>query len=222
MKGENFPVLGSNQELQQIMNTKLGLSRNANEYDPNIDIDIQKQQQQHERVFNLLGDDDQSSLLLVPKLTPFELGIPSTHQTIQETRHFTDAWSIPETERGHHQFGDEVGNRGGCGSSSNEKLPFSSLTLAMCGGNEYETNNNDDNENQNLEMGFGIMGSEGTEQVGIIMKSQSQWLNPVSWMDSTPGGPLAEALCLGIAGSTVEASSRGCNSSGTTSSRSSC
>lgn len=219
MKGENFPVAGSNQELQQMMNAKLGLSRDVNDSDSNIDI---PKQQQHERAFFNLCGDDLNSLFVIPKLTPFELGTPSTHQSTQETRHFIDAWSTPETERDHHHVGFDIGS-GCCGSSSNEKLSFSSLTLAMCGGNDYETNN--DHENQIKELSFchfGNMGSEGPEQVGNMKYDQSQWLNPVSWTGSASGGPLAEALCLGIAGSTGEASSRGCNSSGTTSSKSSC
>lgn len=151
--------------------------------------------QQHQIPFNLYTEyggadqthqelNDQCSSFLTPKLSHFE-GALSSSKT-QETRHFIDAWSSAEREH--------ISNR--CSVPLNEKLPASSLSLSMCGG--YGTYEEESSENID-QMGHGDM--------------KSQWMmSPVSWLGSPPGGPLAEALCLGISGST-RASSPGRNSS---------
>ncbi|KAK3228196.1 hypothetical protein Dsin_008058 [Dipteronia sinensis] len=142
---------------------------------------------------------DQYGSLLGPKLV--------SHQApTQETRHFIDAWSIAEEE-----------NR------ANERLPLSSLALSMSGGGSEIIERNED-----ALMGggsLGIMGS-GRENVGTL---RPHWMNHDSGMASPPGGPLAEALCLGIASSAkldsnAASSPRGggCSTSTTTSSKSSC
>ena len=108
----------------------------------------------------------------------------------QETRSFIDAWSTAERE---------VAEMDGIGSkrpvSSNEKLPLSSLTLSMSGGNG--NNQEEDDENSHQMGAFGIMGL-ATENVRAL---RPQMTDPISWMGSSPGGPLAETLCLGIASS---------------------
>ncbi|GJT94671.1 growth-regulating factor 8-like protein [Tanacetum coccineum] len=59
-----------------------------------------------------------------------------------------------------------------------------SLTLSMqCSGGI------DDDNDQSVEIGN-----------ADVLKSHNQWLNQASWMSSPPGGPLGEALGLGIAG----------------------
>ncbi|KAK4844524.1 hypothetical protein QYF36_021271 [Acer negundo] len=142
---------------------------------------------------------DQYGLFLSPKLV--------SHQApTQETRHFIDAWSIAEEE-----------NR------ANERLPLSSLALSMSGGGSEIIERNED-----ALMGgcsIGIMGS-GRENVGAL---RPHWMNHDSGMASPPGGPLAEALCLGIASnakldSNAASSPRGggYSTSTTTSSKSSC
>ncbi|TXG50781.1 hypothetical protein EZV62_023305 [Acer yangbiense] len=142
---------------------------------------------------------DQYGLFLSPKLV--------SHQApTQETRHFIDAWSIAEEE-----------NR------ANERLPLSSLALSMSGGGSEIIERNED-----ALMGgcsLGIMGS-GRENVGTL---RPHWMNHDSGMASPPGGPLAEALCLGIASSAKLDSNAassplggGCSTSTTTSSKSSC
>ncbi|ONI07624.1 hypothetical protein PRUPE_5G131600 [Prunus persica] len=201
---------GSNQEWEQMMQFKLGLKSCYTKC--NTDVDVSKQQ--NESSFNLYREytgesqglqtqrpsHDQYGLLLSPKLAHLE-GALNSNQT-QQTRHFIDAWSTT-TERD-SSIG-EIGNRGYV--SSNQKLPFSSLTLSMSRGNE--TNE----ETDNTQMGLGILGSE-RENVGDL---KSQWMNPLSCMSSPPGGPLAEALCLGIASSTRATSSNGCISGSTSS-----
>ncbi|XVE64590.1 hypothetical protein DITRI_Ditri07aG0112800 [Diplodiscus trichospermus] len=127
------------------------------------------------------------------------LNLNQTHS--QETRSFIDAWSTAETE---------VAEIGGIGSkrpvASNEKLPLSSLTLSMSGGN----GNNKEEEDENSEMGaFGIMGLP-TKNLRALRTPQMA--DPNSWMGSSPGGPLAEALCLGIASSQSTSNCSNCKS----------
>ncbi|KAL5551515.1 hypothetical protein UlMin_001691 [Ulmus minor] len=112
-----------------------------------------------------------------------------------ETRHFIDAWSSSDN----NPVVDVDMDRN-YSASSRKKLQYSSLSLSMHGGNEEETEK--------------IMGRENDGEYRL------QWMNPDSWIREPPGGPLAEALCLGIAGSSRANSSHGCNS-GTASSRSS-
>ncbi|GMJ00473.1 hypothetical protein HRI_003716600 [Hibiscus trionum] len=114
----------------------------------------------------------------------------------QETRAFIDAWSTADREV----------EMDGIGSKrhvySNEKLPLSSLTLSMWGGNE---NNQEEEDENSHEMGaFGFMGP-ATENVRALRSPQM--VDTISWMGSSPGGPLAEALCLGIATSQTTSTS---------------
>ncbi|XVE58165.1 hypothetical protein DITRI_Ditri04bG0148500 [Diplodiscus trichospermus] len=108
----------------------------------------------------------------------------------QETRSFIDAWSTAERE---------VAEMDGIVSkrhvSSNEKLPLSSLTLSMSDGNGNNHEEEDENSHQ--------MGAFGITGIGMenVRASGPQMTDPISWMGSPPGGPLAEALCLGIASS---------------------
>lgn len=86
---------------------------------------------------------------------------------------FIDAWSAAERDNT-----DDITNR--CSTSSNRKPSFPSLTLSMSSENGANQGNDEENE-------------EG-------LKSQPlNWMGSASWMGSPPGGPLAEALCLGIA-----------------------
>lgn len=114
----------------------------------------------------------------------------------QETRHFIDAWSMAADES----------------NTGNETLQFSSLGLSMSGGSDTI------DRNENAVMGsLGIMSGADGENVGTL---RPHWLNHFS----TPGGPLAEALCLGIStAATASSPHGGCSttSTTTTSSRSS-
>ncbi|XWS50173.1 hypothetical protein CRYUN_Cryun12cG0066400 [Craigia yunnanensis] len=115
------------------------------------------------------------------------LNLNQTHS--QETRSFIDAWSTAEREAAEM---DGIGSKRPV--SSNEKLPLSSLTLSMSGGNG---NNQEDDKNN--EMGAFCNMGLATENEWTLRPPQTA--DPISWMGSPPGGPLAEALCLGIASS---------------------
>ncbi|ESR52452.1 hypothetical protein KPL70_005626 [Citrus sinensis] len=202
MKGETMPVASnSNQEWLQNTSKYGGHHHHHKEHLINSN--------------NLSGDDlafdaqrlhDQYSLLLSPKMVSHHA------QQTQETRHFIDAWSLG---LGGENMADEdgMGSTSNCFVSSNEKLPLSSLTLSMSGGNETIERN----ENA-LMASLGTMGSE-RENAGAL---RPHWMNHVSGMGSPPGGPLAEVLCLGTASSVKSdsnaASPHGCSTSTTTSS----
>uniref|UniRef100_A0A5B7B9E1 Growth-regulating factor n=1 Tax=Davidia involucrata TaxID=16924 RepID=A0A5B7B9E1_DAVIN len=107
--------------------------------------------------------------------------------------HFIDAWSSA-AER---EEMSDINNR--CSVSGN--LPLSSLTLSMSGQVGIE-------ENENAQMGLGV-GTQGQCGLGVSC----------SWMGSPPppppGGPLGEALCLGIATTTANTSGKSsCEESG--------
>ncbi|KAK8521044.1 hypothetical protein V6N13_077168 [Hibiscus sabdariffa] len=130
------------------------------------------------------------------------LSLNQTHS--QETRAFIDAWSTADRE---------VVEMDGTGSkrhvySNDQKLPLSSLTLSMSAGNE--NNQEEDDDNSHEMGGFGFMGL-ATENVRA-MRPPPQMSDTISWLGSSPGGPLAEALCLGIATSQT-ASTSSCSKS---------
>ncbi|KAK4423215.1 Growth-regulating factor 8 [Sesamum alatum] len=76
-----------------------------------------------------------------------------------------------------------------------KKFSPSALSLSMSGGNGAD----DDTENSDLgHVGMMMMNSD-RDSDGVL---KSHWLSSASWMNSPPGGPLGEALCLGNAGGT--------------------
>lgn len=153
-------------------------------------------------------------LLVCPKWASFQDTSLNNGET-QTARDFIDAWSTAERDI------NDIWNSK-CPVSSRGKLPLSSLTLSMCGAD------GSNEESRNLhEL------TESERENGGCFKSQPlSWMNPVPWMASPPGGPLAEALCLGMAStvkppSNAAASVHGGSSSTTppsssSSSRSSC
>ncbi|KAL6348989.1 hypothetical protein AAG906_033645 [Vitis piasezkii] len=161
----------------------------------------------------------QCGLLLSPKLASFQDTNLNQGET-QTARDFIDAWST--AERGGDSDINEICNSK-CPVSSRGKLPLSSLTLSMCGGD-----GSNGKSSLHGELSPEVMDLE-RENGGCFKSQPLNWMNPVPWMASPPGGPLAEALCLGMA-STVKppsnaASVHGGSSSTTTtssSSRSSC
>lgn len=189
MNGESASVAVSNQEWEQLMPFKLGLNSHTSKRD--TDVDFPKQQ--NESSLNLYRGGSQG---LQSQRSHDHLGGALNSNQAQQTRHFIDAWS---TERAGNGI-DELGKRTRDSVPLNQKLPLSSLTLSMSGKNS-EANE----ENGNRQMGVGVLGSE--------RQNVTQWMSPLSWMSSTPGGPLAEALCLGIASSTRTTSTKGCRNS---------
>lgn len=107
------------------------------------------------------------------------------------------------------------------GNSTTASGDDCSLTLSMqSGGNAIEF------DHESFQMAVGMLnGDRGG--CGDVFKPHNQWLNQPSWMGSgsgsglTPGGPLGEALCLGISSTQNEQSSHG-YSNNTTPSSSSC
>ncbi|XP_011070392.1 growth-regulating factor 8 isoform X2 [Sesamum indicum] len=75
-----------------------------------------------------------------------------------------------------------------------KKFSPSALSLSMSGGNGA------DGDNENSDLGnVGMMMNSDRDSDGVL---KSQWLSSASWMNSPPGGPLGEALCLGNASGT--------------------
>ncbi|XP_030454264.1 growth-regulating factor 8 [Syzygium oleosum] len=119
----------------------------------------------------------------------------STHE-LHETRHFIDAWSTPHR--------DDSSNRAPS-VSAGKKMPISSLSLTMCGIGEEDSKNTD--------MGVGLMGREH-EKSGDLRPPHWMISPGESWMGSTtPGGPLAEALCLGTANASSATMAVACEAS---------
>ncbi|GFS44510.1 growth-regulating factor 8 [Actinidia rufa] len=228
MKGDPIPGSTSNQQWQQLMQSSSreglneGLKRYSEENYRSGSFFQQHYGEQHESMdtnsyfdmddgqrFQNQQPSDQYGSVRGPKVGCLQGGI-NADQT-QTTRRFIDAWSSAEQEEM-----DEFSNK--YSGSSSGKLPLSSLTLSMSGGDGM------DEEMVNSQTGLGMMDPERETGGGF----KSQWLNPVSWMGSPPGGPLGEALCLGIAGTAKEASNvpspHGYSNSTTTSgcSKSSC
>ncbi|XP_076950710.1 growth-regulating factor 8-like [Bidens hawaiensis] len=88
-----------------------------------------------------------------------------------------------------------------------------SLTLSMqSGANDIEF------DHESFQMAVGMLRGD-KEGCGDGFKPGHQWLNQVSWAGSggAPGGPLGEALCLGMASSQSESYSHGYSYSTTTS-----
>lgn len=75
-------------------------------------------------------------------------------------------------------------------------------------------------DHESFEMAVGML--NGDRDGCDVFKPNHQWLNQGSWVSSTPGGPLGEALCLGINSSANspqgELSPHGSNSTNTSSS----
>ncbi|KDP25215.1 hypothetical protein JCGZ_20371 [Jatropha curcas] len=170
LKGETVPVASnSNQEWRYLKDGERVYNYRQGQLDSNSYLNMNLRGGHPLQAHRL---NENCSLLLSPKSTSLEANVnPSS----QETRHFFDAWSSAVRESSNN---GGIGNE--CCVSSGEKLlPLSSLTLSMAGG--VQTNQDNGNEQA---ASFGMMGQEK--------------MSHGSWMCSPPGGPLAEALCLGI------------------------
>ncbi|CAI9772126.1 unnamed protein product [Fraxinus pennsylvanica] len=71
-----------------------------------------------------------------------------------------------------------------------------SLTLSMSGMNGI------DEDSEGAHMGIIRMNESNRDGPNDDEILNAEWQNPVSWMNSPPGGPLGEALCLGSANTT--------------------
>ncbi|CAL5327992.1 unnamed protein product [Camellia sinensis] len=215
MKGDPIPSGNLNQQWQQLMQSSSsgegGLksynedehnNRNVSVFQQHYEEEQRRQQSMNansyidmedgQRFQNKPPNEHCSSSLLG--------GLLNTNQTqtttSTTTRRFIDAWSSAEGEEIDHEISK-------CSvPSTRRNLPLSSLTLSMSGAdNRIEESAND-------QMGVsGMIRDLERESESGDGGFKSQWLlNPVPWMGSPPGGPLGEALCLGIA-STAKAAS---------------
>ncbi|KAF8379926.1 hypothetical protein HHK36_027391 [Tetracentron sinense] len=186
IKGETVHTEASDQQWQNLMQSKVGLRMNDARHDPKASVF----QQHYEQPLNLKlytdfgagegseapDQNDQSCLFLNPELA--SLGEPPNSNHIQTPRRFIDAWSTAGTENI-----TETSNKSPV--SSNGKHTLSSLTLSMPGG--IGTN---EDMNQ-IQMGLGITDSDNA---GGLKSQHLSWMTPVPWIASPPGGPLAEVL----------------------------
>uniref|UniRef100_A0A7N0TRH3 Growth-regulating factor n=1 Tax=Kalanchoe fedtschenkoi TaxID=63787 RepID=A0A7N0TRH3_KALFE len=130
------------------------------------------------------NQNDPCGLLLGPKLAFLndDLNLEQTEMP----RGFIDAWSTADGGdsvcKVSHKFSDP----------SNKTHPISSLTLSMSGGNDANA------EERHEHLGIGLMDAEQDSSGLKLQQPMVNWMSTEPWMGSTPGGPLAEALCLGI------------------------
>ncbi|GAB4835051.1 hypothetical protein Ancab_033319 [Ancistrocladus abbreviatus] len=108
-------------------------------------------------------------------------------------RQFLDDWSM-SMGMGDNKDGNICEVTSKCGIISSN----ANLTLSMSGGMEYG------NGREEAQLGTGFMGSDrdrgggGCERPTPLLNWMNSGGSEGSWMSSPPGGPLAEALCLGI------------------------
>ncbi|GMH09595.1 hypothetical protein Nepgr_011436 [Nepenthes gracilis] len=136
-------------------------------------------------------------------------------QSCLSPRQFLDAWSVRECKGGNIS---EITGKYGISSAAD-------LTLSMSG----EMDDGDGIGGAGR-LGTGLMDSDrdsdGCERTGPSLNWMSSGVSGASWMSPPPGGPLAEALCLGASSSakgsaaaaSSEVSPHGCSCSSTASS----
>ncbi|KAL9681974.1 hypothetical protein QQ045_013767 [Rhodiola kirilowii] len=191
-KGGTTSVDSVSQQWPQIMQSKEGFtgSHCSNFFK---DINAFPQQKEtpmssHGLVMNLLSDshnqNDSCGLLLGPKMSFLndDLNLEQT----ERPRGFIDAWSTADVgdsiSQVSHKYSDPP----------NGTLPISSLTLSMSGGDEGHAGERPEH------LDIGLMYAEQDNSGLKLQPPMMNWMGTDSWMGSTPGGPLAEALCLGI------------------------
>ncbi|KAL2492462.1 Growth-regulating factor [Abeliophyllum distichum] len=119
---------------------------------------------------------------LDPKSTFLQGSLTLNAHKTQTTRHFIDGL-------------DGISNQSSTSAMNNKYFsPF--LTLSMSGRNGIDEDSEDAN------MGIIMMNNSDRDGPNGDAIFKAQWENPVSWMNSPPGVPLGEALCLGSANTT--------------------
>ncbi|CAN4077468.1 unnamed protein product [Withania somnifera] len=171
-----IPVVTCNQQLMQ-SSSGMGLNTDQNRRNTPA-FQVQDEAKLYPMNFNQYMSNSNSGQALGSQLKNEQCNnsvIASLHlQDRGTTRDLMDAWS-----------------KDGLGDGISSNGSFTSLTLSMSGWNRPM---NDDNEH--TQVNIGMLDSEKSSDEVL----RSQWLNPISWMNSTaPGGPLGEALCLGNA-----------------------
>ncbi|KAK6948008.1 WRC domain [Dillenia turbinata] len=164
-------------ELSRYLEWSLKSQQNTSMVSPSSNHHHQQQWHQlmHSKVLNSFPEQ--------PLLSPRLSGLEGQLQEAEEgRRHFIDAWSTAERE--------DININANCSLPPTKgKIPMSSLTLSVSGGTDEESE-------EQPQMGIENKLDSERENEGIA----KSWMSPASWMGWPPGGPLAEALCLGIAG----------------------
>lgn len=217
------------QVMQKISSSRLELNRDNTDNNKNVPVyqphfedkqgfmslnpyipdttSLQRLEENH----NQLSNRQCCNSILDSKISSLQGGLCLNADRTQTTRHFIDAWE--------KEGFDGISCSKGLSASLSKKFsPSSSLTLSMSGG--INGIGEDNYENGHLD-NIGMINSDRDHGDGIL---KPQWVNPVYWMNmnSPPGGPLGEALCLGNAsttrGSSNLASPHGYSNSNTNSS----
>ncbi|XP_065858470.1 growth-regulating factor 8-like isoform X2 [Euphorbia lathyris] len=194
LKGETVPITSSNSNLEwpSLKAESTKCDENMYHFRESQHLDSNSYMGLRSNTHSLQTHRLNDNCSLLLSPTSASLSPRSHTQEAQETRHFLDVWSSA--------MRDSCSSVGG----SPKGLPASSLSLSMAGGTGSEENEN--GEASSLRPGGGQWMSHG-----------SSWLGS----SSTPGGPLAEALCLGISSSAKDdsnfTSSHGSSSYGNTS-----
>ncbi|KAJ6388429.1 hypothetical protein OIU77_026907 [Salix suchowensis] len=180
LKGETLPVSSnSSQEWQHLTRDVIKGYHNVN------DIDREGVHSLQSQMLN-----DHCSMFLSPKSTALDRALNHSQTQAQVTWHFIDACPANSGR-------DNICNTTHVSSSETSALPQSALTiLSMSSGSQSETSNEG---NGSAQLGSsGIVGTTDRDHQSVNRLIRPQWTmtNGGSW----PGGPLAEALCLGISG----------------------
>ncbi|KAJ6695221.1 GROWTH-REGULATING FACTOR 8 [Salix koriyanagi] len=186
LKGETLPVSSnSSQEWQHLTTDVIKGYHNVN------DIDREGVHSLQSQMLN-----DHCSMFLSPKSTALDRALNHSQTQAQVTWHFIDACPANSGR-------DNICKTTLVSSSETSALPQSALTiLSMSSGSQSETSNEG---NGSAQLGSsGIVGTTDRDHQSVNGLIRPQWT--MTHGGSWPGGPLAEALCLGISGHAKTAS----------------
>ncbi|KAJ6703372.1 hypothetical protein OIU85_029343 [Salix viminalis] len=185
LKGETLPVSSnSSQEWQHLRRGVIKGYHNVNDIDREGVHSLQSQRL-----------NDHCSMFLSPKSTALDRTLNHSQTQAQVTWHFIDACPANSGR-------DNICKNTHVSSSETSALPHSALTLSMSSGSQSETSNEG---NGSAQLGScGIVGTSDRDHQSVNGLIRPQWT--MTHGGSWPGGPLAEALCLGISGDAKTAS----------------
>ncbi|KAB5564670.1 hypothetical protein DKX38_004724 [Salix brachista] len=185
LKGETLPVSSnSSQEWQHLRRDVIKGYHNVNDIDREGVHSLQSQRL-----------NDHCSMFLSPKSTALDRALNHSQTQAQVTWHFIDACPANSGR-------DNICKNTHVSSSETSALPHSALTPSMSSGSQSETSNEG---NGSAQLGsFGIVGTTDRDHQSVNGLIRPQWT--MTHGGSWPGGPLAEALCLGISGHAKTAS----------------
>ncbi|KAA8540088.1 hypothetical protein F0562_026780 [Nyssa sinensis] len=187
MEGELVTMDTSEQQWQHLMHTNIGLTTWGSIYNNGTNF---FRQDFRDEPLNLISYTDfgapeanqqsnECALFLNPDLVSLE------KETQEIPRGFIDAWSNDNA----NTINSDNKNESTVSSECNLSASSLTLSMAMAAGNAL------DEEMGQIQMGLGVKDADHNYGMGGNDKPQgSSWLSPVSWVPSTPGGPLAEVL----------------------------